>query len=127
MQRVYIKHWIARILCLIVTPVAVYMLCFKIHFLVLSRSGPGDAQMSSLFQAHLRGNDFAKNPLEPVYGSKVTLKNMAYGGGLLHSHPSTYPTGSEQQQVTCYHYRGGSFNPQTRYNGPLNGIYRLQQ
>jgi dolichyl-phosphate-mannose-protein mannosyltransferase len=106
-QRTYAKHWVARALCLIVVPFSVYLLCFKIHFLVLNRSGPGDSQMSSLFQAHLHGNDFAQNPLEPAFGSKVTLKNMGYGGGLLHSHVSTYPVGSLQQQVTCYHYKGG--------------------
>ncbi|KAG0140808.1 hypothetical protein CROQUDRAFT_674442 [Cronartium quercuum f. sp. fusiforme G11] len=103
--RVYARHWIARIVCLIGLPIMVYMLCFKIHFLVLNRSGPGDAQMSSLFQANLWGNDFARHPLEIAIGSKVTFKNMGYGGGLLHSHPQTYPVGSHQQQVTCYHYR----------------------
>lgn len=61
--------------------------------------------MSSLFQAHLRGNDFGNSPLEAAFGSKVTFKNMGYGGGLLHSHVQTYPVGSQQQQVTCYHYK----------------------
>ncbi|KIJ44250.1 glycosyltransferase family 39 protein [Sphaerobolus stellatus SS14] len=103
--RTYINHWIARGICLIVVPAIVYMASFKIHFLILNHSGPGDAQMSSLFQANLVGNDFAQNPLEVAFGSKVTLKNVGYGGGLLHSHVQTYPVGSEQQQITCYHYK----------------------
>ncbi|EST08282.1 Glycosyl transferase, family 39 [Kalmanozyma brasiliensis GHG001] len=103
--RAYARHWCARILCLIFLPMTIYMLSFKAHFLILSRSGPGDAQMSSLFQSHLRGNDFALSPPEAAFGSKITLKNMGYGGGLLHSHVQTYPVGSQQQQVTCYHYR----------------------
>jgi dolichyl-phosphate-mannose-protein mannosyltransferase len=57
------RHWVARVACLIVLPVVVYMISFKIHFIILNHSGTGDAQMSSLFQANLVGNDFAKNPL----------------------------------------------------------------
>lgn len=49
--------------CLIILPILVYMASFKIHFMILNHSGPGDAQMSSLFQANLVGNNFASSPL----------------------------------------------------------------
>lgn len=101
----YARHWGARIVGLIVVPVAVYMATFKAHFLILENSGPGDAQMSSLFQANLKGTDLLQSPLEIAIGSRATLKNMGYGGGLLHSHVQAYPEGSQQQQVTCYHHK----------------------
>lgn len=95
-----------RVFTLILIPTTVYMASFVAHFAILENSGPGDAQMSSLFQANLRGTEVGKDsPLEIALGSKVTIKNMGYGGGLLHSHVQTYPEGSQQQQVTCYHHK----------------------
>ena len=99
-------HLAFRVVGLIVIPLIVYLFSFYVHFLILENSGPGDAQMSSLFQANLRGTEVGKDsPLEIAYGSRATIKNMGYGGGLLHSHVQTYPEGSQQQQVTCYHHK----------------------
>ena len=102
----FVAHVGFRIFGLIVIPMLVYMFSFWIHFLILENSGPGDAQMSSLFQANLNGTEVGKDsPLEIAYGSRATLKNMGYGGGLLHSHIQTFPEGSKQQQITCYHHK----------------------
>lgn len=99
-------HFVTRVVGLIVVPFLIFLLSFALHFAILDRTGPGDAQMSSLFQANLKGTEVGKDsPLEVAYGSRATLKNMGYGGGLLHSHVQTYPEGSQQQQVTCYHHK----------------------
>ncbi|KAG0866052.1 hypothetical protein G6F16_009760 [Rhizopus arrhizus] len=104
-KKMYVSHWLARMTCLILVPFSIYVFSFMLHFKLLYKSGPGDGQMSSLFQANLEGNSMTSNPLEVAYGSDVTIRNVGYGGGLLHSHVHTYPEGSEQQQVTCYHHK----------------------
>ncbi|NWI17015.1 POMT2 transferase, partial [Crypturellus soui] len=51
------KHLLARVLCLIVLPLALYMAMFAVHFAVLNKSGPGDGFFSSAFQSQLIGNN----------------------------------------------------------------------
>ncbi|XP_058685763.1 protein O-mannosyl-transferase 2 isoform X2 [Poecile atricapillus] len=100
------KHLLARVLCLIVLPLALYTAIFAVHFAVLNRSGPGDGFFSSAFQSQLIGNNLhnVSVPEHLAYGSVVTMKNLRMAGGYLHSHWHLYPEGigARQQQVTAY-------------------------
>lgn len=62
-KKVYLSHWLARGSCLLVMPISIYLASFAAHFHILSNSGPGDANMGSLFQARLNGSVFKDNPL----------------------------------------------------------------
>lgn len=107
----YTYHWIARIIALIVIPILLFLLAFKIHFDLLYKSGTGDANMSSLFQANLLNSEVGGGPRDVTIGhSVVTLKNQGLTGGLLHSHVQTFPEGSQQQQVTTYSHKDANNN-----------------
>ncbi|KAI8365029.1 Dolichyl-phosphate-mannose-protein mannosyltransferase-domain-containing protein [Choanephora cucurbitarum] len=114
-KKTYFCHWIARGVCLIALPFSIYVASFVAHFRILTKSGSGDSSMSSLFQANLEGSSFRNNPLEVAFGSNVTIRNHAYGGPLLHSHPHFYPGGSKQQQVTGYTFKDDNNVWQVRY------------
>ncbi|XP_074886193.1 protein O-mannosyl-transferase 2 isoform X1 [Buteo buteo] len=100
------KHLLARVLCLILLPLALYTAMFAVHFTVLNKSGPGDGFFSSAFQSQLIGNNLhnVSVPEHLAYGSVVTMKNLRMAGGYLHSHWHLYPEGigARQQQVTAY-------------------------
>jgi len=55
-QSYTVKHFLARAMCLIALPAALYMAIFYIHLHVLYLTGPGDGHFSSAFQTHLEGN-----------------------------------------------------------------------
>lgn len=107
----YSYHWAARIFALIIVPFCVFLLAFKLHFDLLYKSGTGDANMSSLFQANLQGSDVGGGPRDVSIGhSFVTLKSQGLTGGLLHSHVQSFPEGSKQQQVTTYSHKDSNNN-----------------
>uniref|UniRef100_A0A7N6B4G4 Protein O-mannosyl-transferase 2 n=1 Tax=Anabas testudineus TaxID=64144 RepID=A0A7N6B4G4_ANATE len=101
-----LKHFLARIVGLILLPLFLYVTIFALHFVVLSKSGPGDGFFSSAFQSRLIGNNLhnASMPEYLAYGSTITVKNLRIAGGYLHSHWHLYPegVGARQQQVTAY-------------------------
>ncbi|KAH3899250.1 probable Dolichyl-phosphate-mannose--protein mannosyltransferase 6 [Saccharomycodes ludwigii] len=100
----YSRHWLLRIINLIVIPFLVYLFCFRVHFTLLYKSGEGDGVTNSLFQANLQGSkiDVTNTPRDVYFGSKVTIRSHGLSPSLLHSHIQTYPKGSNQHQVTGY-------------------------
>lgn len=98
----YVKHWIIRIIDLIIIPFLIYLFCFKIHFSLLYKSGTGDASTNTLFQVNLEGTQIKNSPRNVLFGSQVTIRSHGLSPNLLHSHPQLYPDGSRQRQITGY-------------------------
>ncbi|TDL15830.1 glycosyltransferase family 39 protein [Rickenella mellea] len=108
--RLFMKHFMARALCLIVVPILFYMAMFEIHFLILENSGDGDGFMSSEFQHTLGGRGMQDTFADVAIGSTVTIRHVNTQGGYLHSHAHNFPTGSKQQQITLYPHRDANNN-----------------
>ncbi|KAI0130568.1 glycosyltransferase family 39 protein [Xylariales sp. AK1849] len=104
-MRVFAKHVMARVFCLIIIPITFYMAMFAIHFLCLTNPGDGDGFMSSEFQATLNNKGMRDVAVDVTYGSRVTIRHVNTQGGYLHSHPLMYPGGSQQQQITLYPHK----------------------
>lgn len=101
----YVKHWLLRVASLIFVPIVIYMLAFKVHFMVLNHTGPGDGSISTLLQASLIGNNLQFGPRTVADGSIVTIRSQGLSPNLLHSHPHSYPEGSGDQQITTYGFK----------------------
>lgn len=106
---VIFQHFAARVFCLILLPLVLYMVSFAVHFSVLNLSGPGDGFFSSSFQSRLIGNNLhnASMPEFLAYGSLITMKSHRASSGYLHSHGHLYPEefGVQQQQITTYPHK----------------------
>merc|ERR1719320_643266 len=105
--QLFIRHLMARVLCLIIVPIFFYVFFFYIHFLLLTKTGPGDGHFSALFQSTLEGSVFHNKNIhqEVAFGSVITLKaSTMLPCGYLHSHREFYPkgVGAHQQMVTSY-------------------------
>ncbi|KAL1894128.1 Dolichyl-phosphate-mannose--protein mannosyltransferase 4 [Ceratocystis pirilliformis] len=105
---VFMKHFAARAVGLIILPFIFYLFWFQVHFAVLSRSGPGDDFMTPEFQETLSDNLMLANAIDIHYQDSITLRHKETKT-YLHSHPDLYPlryddgrVSSQGQQVTGY-------------------------
>lgn len=128
--RIWLKHFLARVFCLIIIPITFYMALFAIHFVCLVNPGDGDGFMSSEFQATLNSKAMQDVPVDVVLGSRVSLRHHNTHGGYLHSHNHMYPTGSKQQQITLYPHKDENnawlLENQTQPEGPDGPIMGLK-
>ena len=98
----WVKHFVARALCLIVLPIMFYLAMFAIHFAILENSGDGDGFMSSEFQHTLGGRSMQDTFADVGFGSEVTIRHHNTQGGYLHSHAHDYPVGSKRQSQSFH-------------------------
>lgn len=103
--RLWLKHLLARVFCLIIIPASFYMALFGIHFICLVNPGDGDGFMSSEFQATLNSKAMQDVPVDVMLGGRVSIRHHNTHGGYLHSHNHMYPGGSKQQQITLYPHK----------------------
>lgn len=71
-QPVFLRHFGARALCLIVLPITVYMIMFGIHFHSLPNSGEGNGFMSPQFQQTLAGHTQTDTPIGKYTSYRLT-------------------------------------------------------
>jgi dolichyl-phosphate-mannose--protein O-mannosyl transferase len=66
-QEIFYRHFVARVIGLIVIPFIVYLSFFWVHFAILTHSGTGDTFMSPRFQESLAGNELLMNSIGNTY------------------------------------------------------------
>eukprot|EP01134_Creolimax_fragrantissima_P007331 CFRG7331T1 len=102
------QHFLARLLCLIIIPVVLYVYIFSLHLQLLTINGPGVTFMGPGF------GDYLQKPVYPnekqiKFGSHITMRSTRKSEQTiyLHSHNHLYrhPDGSGQQQVTGYAHK----------------------
>ena len=84
--RVFYRHFFARVAALIIVPIGVYMLFFRLHFAILNKMGPGSTFMSPEFQATLGGNQLVET--YPGFPSSLSLSNILRYSVWLSNHVS---------------------------------------
>ncbi|KAI8621212.1 Dolichyl-phosphate-mannose-protein mannosyltransferase-domain-containing protein [Chytriomyces sp. MP71] len=121
--REFLQHFMARVLCLIILPISVYVAAFWVHFRTLPQTSPDAGYMSPEFQATLKGQKIVEPFVDVLIGSFISLKNADTGCGYLSSNPVRYPTGSKGQLIACYSFDDSNamFMIERPFESYLNG------
>lgn len=117
----YMASWVSRILCLIILPVMLYMVFFKIHFDLLYKPGEGSGSMNTLFQVNMPDTDMEDQPRWVQPFDEITLRSQGPNAQLLHSHSQIYPDGSKQRQITVYGHKDSNNIWQIEYPRNFDG------
>ena len=137
-MRVFVKHFCARAMCLIILPFLIYLGFFYIHFEILTQTGSGDTFMSNEFQQTLNGNEFLQSPVDLHAFDTITLRHRGTNA-YLHSHADRYPLeyedgriSSQGQQVTAYEHQDANnqwqilpLDPVDNEDGSFNETLRI--
>ncbi|GAB5591503.1 Dolichyl-phosphate-mannose--protein mannosyltransferase 4 [Umbelopsis nana] len=98
-MRHVMKHFYARAVALIIVPAIVYLFWFWVHFSILDTSGPGDAFMSTAFQATLKGNPLTAKSVKIFYNDQITIQHRDTEN-FLFSWEKTYPLRYDDGRVS---------------------------
>ena len=107
-DRKFFAHFMARVACLIVLPLSIYLASFFLHLTILTHTGPGDQFMSPEFQGNLIGSNLNSASRLVRFGHQIRLMNKVENI-FLHSHAHNIPLehldgkiSSNGQQVNGY-------------------------
>ncbi|KAJ5059623.1 Dolichyl-phosphate-mannose-protein mannosyltransferase-domain-containing protein [Bipolaris maydis] len=119
------KHFVARLVGLLIVPFFLYLFWFQVHFAILTRSGPGDDFMTPEFQETLSDNVMSLQSVSINYYDAITIRHKETKV-YLHSHPDRYPlryedgrVSSQGQQVTGYPHNDTNNHWQVLPSTPL--------
>ncbi|MDD5068316.1 MAG: phospholipid carrier-dependent glycosyltransferase [Candidatus Pacebacteria bacterium] len=92
-NKVSLKGWIIKAVSFCIIPVLLYMAIFEVHFLLLNKSGTGDAFLTTAFQGTLVGSQYAGKEPAPSFLSRfLELNKVMYTAN---SPSLTHPYGSK--------------------------------
>jgi len=103
-QDYFWRHFVARVIGLILVPAVIYLSFFWVHFAILTQSGSGDSFMSPAFQETLVGNEMllrSQGEIKPSAGLEMIPNDVTDTQRSVIMTPSQSST--EKRKCFCIH------------------------